>query len=133
MKGLPARDGAWALPCEHVKGPNLRCHSLAVEAVMRHAARKRGEDEDAWGAVGLIHFVDYERSPDEHRKHTPRTSCAPRAGARTGSGLSSPTGGDLHRRGARTAMLGVALDGLVADTIDGMRSVAGAIGHKGTL
>jgi predicted hydrolase (HD superfamily) len=32
-----------------------------VEAVMRHMARKRGEDEEKWGLVGLVHDIDYER------------------------------------------------------------------------
>jgi len=191
LKGIPTRDEAWALLCEHVKGGNLRCHCLAVEAVMRHAARKRGEDEDAWGAVGLIHDVDYERYPDEHLKHAPDilraagwseewiravlshgweicTDAEPRTalektlysvdeltGLVAAAALVRPSKSVLDlpvksvmkkwkdkafaagvnrsviEKGA--AMLGVALDGLVADAIDGMRSVAGAIGLKGTL
>ena len=71
MSGTPTRGEAWALLCEHVQGANLRSHCLAVEAVMRHAARKRGEDEEAWGAIGLVHDVDYERHPEEHLKHAP--------------------------------------------------------------
>ncbi len=71
MNGVPTRDQAWALLCEHVQGANLRCHCLAVEAVMRHAARKRGEDEELWGTIGLVHDVDYERYPEAHLKHAP--------------------------------------------------------------
>lgn len=71
MGFMPARDDAWALLCEYVASENLRRHALAVEAVMRHMARKRGADEELWGVVGLIHDVDYERFPDAHLRHAP--------------------------------------------------------------
>ena len=60
------RDEAWELLCEYTQGENLRKHGLAVEGIMRHFARKGGDDEAAWGVVGLIHDFDYERYPDEH-------------------------------------------------------------------
>ena len=60
------RNAAWELLCEFTKGDGLRKHGLAVEAVMRHFARKHAEDEDAWAIVGLLHDFDYERWPDEH-------------------------------------------------------------------
>ena len=53
----------------HVKNPSLISHALAVEAVMRHVARKRSGDEELWGVIGLIHDVDYEEYPDEHLRH----------------------------------------------------------------
>lgn len=67
----PTRDDAWAVLSEHVASEALRRHALAVEAVMRHLARKRGEDEELWGAVGLVHDVDYERYPDQHCQRAP--------------------------------------------------------------
>jgi len=59
------RDAAWELLCEYTKGEGLRKHGLAVEAVMRHFARKHGVDVATWGIVGLLHDFDYERHPNE--------------------------------------------------------------------
>lgn len=60
------RDEAWALLCEHTKGESLRRHGLAVEATLRHFARKHGEDEETWAVTGLLHDFDYERDPQGH-------------------------------------------------------------------
>ncbi len=59
------RHAAWELLCEYTKGEGLRKHGLAVEAVMRHFARRHGEDEETWGIVGLLHDFDYEQHPTE--------------------------------------------------------------------
>jgi putative nucleotidyltransferase with HDIG domain len=58
------RQAVWDLLCEYTKNENLRKHALAVEACMRAYARKFGEDEEKWGAVGLIHDFDYEIYPN---------------------------------------------------------------------
>ncbi len=68
MNSKPTRDQAWNLLTTHVTSENLQKHALAVEAVMRHFARKFGEDEEMWGIVGLVHDIDYERFPAEHCK-----------------------------------------------------------------
>lgn len=60
------RDEAWKLLTEYTETASLRCHALTVEAVMRHFARLRGEDEDVWGAAGLLHDLDWEKFPKEH-------------------------------------------------------------------
>ena len=69
MARNPTREEAWTILTDHVKGPGLISHALAVEAVMRHFARKRNADEELWGVIGLIHDVDYEEHPDEHLRH----------------------------------------------------------------
>ena len=67
----PTREEAWMILTDHVKSPSLISHALAVEAVMRHIARKKSADEELWGVIGLIHDVDYEEHPDEHLRHAP--------------------------------------------------------------
>jgi len=63
---VPTREEAFRLLTEYNKNESLIKHALAVEAVMRYFARKRGEDEDKWGVIGLIHDLDYEQFPDQH-------------------------------------------------------------------
>jgi predicted hydrolase (HD superfamily) len=61
---LPTRDDALAVLREYTHKPGLIHHALAVEAALRAHALRRGEDEHAWGLVGLLHDFDYERWPD---------------------------------------------------------------------
>jgi len=67
---IPTRDEALALLKEYNRSEGLIKHALAVEAVMRHIARKRGDDPEKWGAIGLIHDLDYEQFPDQHCRKT---------------------------------------------------------------
>jgi putative nucleotidyltransferase with HDIG domain len=62
----PTRDQAYELLTTYTKNESLVRHGLSVEAVMRHFARKYGEDEEKWGIVGLVHDLDWEMYPDEH-------------------------------------------------------------------
>lgn len=190
MDRVPSRDEAWNLLAEYVRSESLRSHALAVEAVMRHAARKRGEDEEVWGAIGLVHDIDYERYPEQHLSRAPEilrehgwpeeairavlshgfgivTDVEPRTdlektlyavdeltGLVAAAALVRPSRSILDlpvksvmkkwkdrafaagvdrsviEKGA--AMLGVEVSGLVADTIEGMRTVAARIGLKGS-
>lgn len=63
---VPTREEAYQLLAEYNKSGSLIKHALAVEGVMRYFARKRGEDEEKWGVIGLIHDLDYEQFPEEH-------------------------------------------------------------------
>jgi len=64
------REEALALMHEYTPSDALRKHMYAVEAAMRAYARQRGEDEAAWGLVGLLHDFDYERYPNAARSPT---------------------------------------------------------------
>jgi len=64
------REETFALLKEYNSNEALIKHGLAVEAVMRYCGRKRGEDDEKWGVIGLIHDLDYEKYPEEHCKKT---------------------------------------------------------------
>jgi len=66
----PSREEALSLLKEYNKNEGLIKHALAVEAVMRYCARKRGQDEEKWGVIGLVHDLDYEQFPEQHCKKT---------------------------------------------------------------
>jgi putative nucleotidyltransferase with HDIG domain len=62
----PTYDEAQSLLKEFNKNESLLKHAYSVEGVMRYMARKRGEDEEKWGIVGLMHDLDYELFPEQH-------------------------------------------------------------------
>jgi putative nucleotidyltransferase with HDIG domain len=62
----PTREETYNLLTKYNKSDSLIKHALAVEGVMRYFARKRGEDEEKWGIIGLIHDLDYEQFPEQH-------------------------------------------------------------------
>ncbi len=66
----PTREQAFKLLTAYNQNESLIKHALAVEGVMRYFARKRGEDEEKWGVVGLIHDLDYEKYPESHCRKT---------------------------------------------------------------
>jgi predicted hydrolase (HD superfamily) len=67
---IPTRRDALELLHRYNQTESLRKHAYAVEGAMRYIARKRGEDEEKWGIVGLIHDLDYEKFPDQHCSKT---------------------------------------------------------------
>ena len=60
------REEAYKLLTQYNQNDSLIKHALAVEGVMRYFARKRGEDEEKWGIIGLVHDLDYGQFPEEH-------------------------------------------------------------------
>jgi putative nucleotidyltransferase with HDIG domain len=68
------RDNALALLHEYTQSDSLRKHALAVEAAMRHYARRYNGDVETWGATGLLHDFDYERwpNPPDHTREGAR-------------------------------------------------------------
>jgi predicted hydrolase (HD superfamily) len=63
-----SRDQAWALLRKYNRDPFHIQHALTVEAVMRWYAGELGypAEEEFWGAVGLLHDIDFEQYPDQH-------------------------------------------------------------------
>ena len=67
LQHIPTREEAWNLLNKYNSNVSLIRHALAVEAVMRHfAGLYAPEDVEQWGAVGLVHDLDYERFADRH-------------------------------------------------------------------
>jgi predicted hydrolase (HD superfamily) len=67
---IPTREQAFELLNQYNQNESLIKHALAVESVMRYFARKRQEDEEKWGIIGLIHDLDYEQFPEQHCRKT---------------------------------------------------------------
>lgn len=67
---IPTREQAYALLTQYNKNEALIRHGLCVEGVMRHFAKRAGEDAEIWGVVGLLHDLDYELYPEKHCQMT---------------------------------------------------------------
>jgi putative nucleotidyltransferase with HDIG domain len=67
------REEALELVKKHLKNKNLVKHCLAVEACMKAAAAKLGQDVEQWGLAGLVHDLDYELTEKNPELHTTET------------------------------------------------------------
>ena len=63
------REEALKLVKENVSNKNLRKHMLATEAVMKHLARRFGEEEALWSLTGLLHDLDYDQTVNDFPRH----------------------------------------------------------------
>jgi len=60
------REQALTLLKKYNQEPFHIQHALTVGGCMKYFAAKRGEDEEFWEQVGLLHDVDFEEWPEEH-------------------------------------------------------------------
>lgn len=57
-----AREASLELLKEHLKEEANLHHSREAEVILRALANKLGEDEELWGAAGLLHDLDWEET-----------------------------------------------------------------------
>lgn len=63
------REKALKLLKSKLEDENLQKHCFAVEATMKHFAKKFDKDEKKWGIAGLLHDIDWEQTKDTPREH----------------------------------------------------------------
>jgi len=68
MQSSLTRKEAFDLLLQYNREPFHIRHALTVEGVMRWFAADLGfaGEADAWGIVGLLHDIDFERYPEQH-------------------------------------------------------------------
>ncbi|MDR2529828.1 MAG: HDIG domain-containing protein [Synergistaceae bacterium] len=66
---IPTREEALALLRKYNDDESHIRHALAVEATMRHFARKMGGDEGLWGVAGILHDIDWEKTMNDPQRH----------------------------------------------------------------
>jgi putative nucleotidyltransferase with HDIG domain len=63
------RDEALAFVRDKAEKETTVRHLISVEGVMTALARRFGEDEEAWGRVGLFHDLDQDQTHDDPDRH----------------------------------------------------------------
>ena len=66
---IPTPEQAWELLCEYNEGDFHRKHGRIVGDVLRWYANELGygDEADFWQAVGILHDLDFEQWPEQHR------------------------------------------------------------------
>ena len=54
---------------EYISEPITKLHLLESEAIMRALAKRFGEEEDAWGVIGLLHDIDWDLTKEDTSEH----------------------------------------------------------------
>lgn len=54
---------------EYAKDPVTKLHMVESEAIMKALAKRLGEDEEAWGIVGLLHDIDWDLTKNNTAEH----------------------------------------------------------------
>ena len=73
MKNTITAPEAHALLNQHLRQEYNVWHSLESEAIMKALARHFGENEELWGATGLLHDLDWEEVQDNTEMHAKKT------------------------------------------------------------
>ncbi|MDR3559806.1 MAG: HDIG domain-containing protein [Candidatus Pacebacteria bacterium] len=63
------KQQADALVEKYITNPITKLHSIESEEIMKALARKFGEDEEAWGIIGLLHDIDWDLVKDDTMQH----------------------------------------------------------------
>ncbi len=62
-------EQALALLKKHVQDPGILGHCRETEVIMRALAKRLGQDEQAWGIIGLLHDVDFQETRNTPAQH----------------------------------------------------------------
>lgn len=60
---------AQALVEKYITEPVTKLHLRETEVFMRALAKRFGEDEEAWGIIGLLHDLDWGLTKDDNSQH----------------------------------------------------------------
>ncbi|MCI8632336.1 MAG: hypothetical protein HFE64_02480 [Lachnospiraceae bacterium] len=62
-------EQAKEIAAKHITEEHLIKHCYAVCGAMQAMALHFGENPEAWGVIGYLHDIDFEKYPEEHCQH----------------------------------------------------------------
>jgi putative nucleotidyltransferase with HDIG domain len=54
---------------EYITDPITKLHCIESEVIMKALAKRLGEDEEAWGIIGLLHDIDWDLTKTSTSEH----------------------------------------------------------------